>query len=122
MPRDKSLIVADSQRLNGQVLAVNLQHHRRSANHRVVGPQPYNVRHRLGRRQPSIACDPKLNHADSAIIRSVLSTARKQGWKLLHTLGRDPARLMAAIASLEPPARPVSWDYQIFRGAACRRA
>ncbi len=35
--------------------------------------------------------------ADFAVIRSVLSTARKQGWNLLHTLTADPARLRAAL-------------------------
>lgn len=35
--------------------------------------------------------------ADFAIIRSVLSTARKQGWNLLQTLSADPARLRAAL-------------------------
>ena len=35
--------------------------------------------------------------ADFAIIRSVLSTARKQGWNLLQTLTADPARLRAAL-------------------------
>jgi transposase len=34
---------------------------------------------------------------DFAIIRSVLSTARKQGWSMLQTLTSDPARLLAAI-------------------------
>jgi transposase len=34
---------------------------------------------------------------DFAIIRSVLSTARKQGWNLLQTLTAEPARLMAGI-------------------------
>ena len=35
--------------------------------------------------------------ADFATIRSVLSTARKQGWNLLQTLTADPARLRAAL-------------------------
>ena len=35
--------------------------------------------------------------ADFAVIRSVLSTARKQGWNLLQTLTADPARLRAAL-------------------------
>jgi transposase len=34
---------------------------------------------------------------DFAIIRSVLSTARKQGWNMLQTLMGDPAQLIAAI-------------------------
>jgi transposase len=34
---------------------------------------------------------------DFAIIRSVLSTARKQGWSMLQTLTGEPARLLAAI-------------------------
>ena len=34
---------------------------------------------------------------DFAIIRSVLSTARKQRWNMLQTLGGDPAQLIAAI-------------------------
>jgi len=32
---------------------------------------------------------------DFAVIRSVLSTARKQGWNMLHTLTAAPARLIA---------------------------
>jgi transposase len=32
---------------------------------------------------------------DFAVIRSVLSTARKQGWNMLQTLNAEPARLMA---------------------------
>ena len=35
--------------------------------------------------------------ADFATIRSVLSTARKQGWNLLQTLTADPARLRSAL-------------------------
>ena len=35
--------------------------------------------------------------ADFAVIRSVLSTARKQGWNLLQTLTADPARLRSAL-------------------------
>ena len=35
--------------------------------------------------------------ADFATIRSVLSTARKQGWNLLQTLTADPARLRAEL-------------------------
>ena len=35
--------------------------------------------------------------ADFAVIRSVLSTARKQGWNLLQTLTADPTRLRAAL-------------------------
>jgi transposase len=34
---------------------------------------------------------------DFAVIRSVLSTARKQGWNMLQTLTADPAGLIAAI-------------------------
>jgi transposase len=34
---------------------------------------------------------------DFAVIRSVLSTARKQGWNMLQTLMGDPAQLIAAI-------------------------
>jgi transposase len=32
---------------------------------------------------------------DFAVIRSLLSTARKQGWNLLHTLTSDPMHLIA---------------------------
>ena len=32
---------------------------------------------------------------DFAVVRSVLSTARKQGWDILQTLTRDPDRLIA---------------------------
>ena len=32
---------------------------------------------------------------DFAVIRSVLSTARKQGWNMLQTLIAEPARLIA---------------------------
>jgi len=34
---------------------------------------------------------------DFAVIRSVLSTARKQGWNMLQTLMGDPAQMIAAI-------------------------
>lgn len=34
---------------------------------------------------------------DFVIIRSLLSTARKQGWDLLHTLTSDPMHLIAAL-------------------------
>jgi transposase len=34
---------------------------------------------------------------DFAVIRSVLSTARKQGWNMLRTLTAEPARLIADI-------------------------
>jgi transposase len=34
---------------------------------------------------------------DFAVIRSVLSTARKQGWNMLQTLMGDPAQLITAI-------------------------
>jgi transposase len=35
--------------------------------------------------------------ADFAVIRSLLSTARKQGWKMLQTLAADPQQLLADI-------------------------
>lgn len=35
--------------------------------------------------------------ADFATVRSVLSTARKQGWNLLQALTADPANLRAAL-------------------------
>jgi transposase len=35
--------------------------------------------------------------ADFAVIRSLLSTARKQGWKILQTLAADPQQLLADI-------------------------
>jgi transposase len=35
--------------------------------------------------------------ADFAVIRSLLSTARKQGWDLLETLQNDPAKLIAKL-------------------------
>ena len=34
---------------------------------------------------------------DFAVIRSLLSTARKQGWDMLQTLTAEPARLIADI-------------------------
>jgi transposase len=34
---------------------------------------------------------------DFAVIRSLLSTARKQGWNLLDTLQNDPAKLIAKL-------------------------
>ncbi len=34
---------------------------------------------------------------DFAVVRSVLSTARKQGWDILHTLTSDPVRLIAQL-------------------------
>ena len=34
-----------------------------------------------------------------ARIRSVISTARKQGWNILHTLAANPADLMQALAA-----------------------
>ncbi len=34
---------------------------------------------------------------DFAVIRSLLSTARKQGWDLLDTLQNDPAKLIAKL-------------------------
>ena len=35
--------------------------------------------------------------AADAVIRSVLSTARKQGWNMLQTLTAEPAHLMAEL-------------------------
>ena len=32
-----------------------------------------------------------------AVVRSVLSTARKQGWDIIQTLTGDPARLIAEL-------------------------
>ena len=37
--------------------------------------------------------------ADFAVIRSLLSTARKQGWGLFQTLIADPAQLIANLRS-----------------------
>jgi len=37
---------------------------------------------------------------DFAVVRSVLSTARKQGWDILATLTSDPARLIADLRSV----------------------
>ena len=37
--------------------------------------------------------------ADFAVIRSLLSTARKQGWGLLQTFIADPAQLIANLRS-----------------------
>ena len=37
---------------------------------------------------------------DFAIIRSVLSTARKQGWNILKALMQDPATLIHAIPAI----------------------
>jgi transposase len=37
--------------------------------------------------------------ADFAVIRSLLSTARKQGWGMLHTLTSDPEHLIANLRS-----------------------
>jgi transposase len=37
--------------------------------------------------------------ADFAVIRSLLATARKQGWKMLDTLATDPTRLLADLKS-----------------------
>ena len=37
--------------------------------------------------------------ADFAVIRSLLSTARKQDWRLLHALTADPAHLIANLRS-----------------------
>ena len=34
---------------------------------------------------------------DFAVIRSVLSTARKQGWDILATLAADPHRLLSQL-------------------------
>ena len=36
---------------------------------------------------------------DFAVIRSVLSTARKQGWDMLQTLTANPLRLIAELRS-----------------------
>ncbi|HME23929.1 MAG TPA: IS66 family transposase, partial [Acetobacteraceae bacterium] len=36
---------------------------------------------------------------DFAVIRSVLSTARKQGWHILTTLTDDPDRLLSQLRS-----------------------
>ena len=35
--------------------------------------------------------------ADFAVIGSLLSTARKQGWDILHALARRPERLIAEL-------------------------
>ena len=37
--------------------------------------------------------------ANFAVIRSLLATARKQGWKMLDTLAADPKRLLADLKS-----------------------
>jgi len=37
--------------------------------------------------------------ADFAVIRSLLATARKQGWKMLDTLATNPTRLLADLKS-----------------------
>jgi len=37
---------------------------------------------------------------DFAVVRSVLSTARKQGWEILATLTGDPARLIDNLRSV----------------------
>jgi transposase len=37
--------------------------------------------------------------ADFAVIRSLLSTAKKQGWNMLDTLAADPKRLIAELKS-----------------------
>ena len=42
---------------------------------------------------------------DFAVIRSVLSTARKQGWDILATLTADPARLISEAVLKACPAR-----------------
>ena len=34
---------------------------------------------------------------DFAVIRSVLSTARKQGWHIIHALTHDPQTLIGAL-------------------------
>ena len=44
---------------------------------------------------------------DFAVIRSLLSTARKQGWDLLQTLTSDPRQLMRASGWLD--CRPGTW-------------
>ena len=38
--------------------------------------------------------------ADFAVIRSLLSTTRKQGWGLLQTLTPDPAQMIANLRSV----------------------
>ena len=37
---------------------------------------------------------------DFAIVRSVLSTARKQGWNILHALAQKPEALTQAIQAI----------------------
>ncbi len=37
---------------------------------------------------------------DFAVVRSVLSTARKQGWDILQTLNADPERLIADLRAV----------------------
>ena len=37
--------------------------------------------------------------ADFAVIRSLLATARQQGWKMLETLAAHPKRLLADLKS-----------------------
>ena len=34
---------------------------------------------------------------DFAVIRSLISTARKQGWNVIHTLIQDPQTLIGAL-------------------------
>ena len=34
---------------------------------------------------------------DFAVIRSVIATAKKQGWNVIHTLTQPPARLIAQL-------------------------
>ena len=48
--------------------------------------------------------------ADFAVIRSLISTARKQGWDLLQTLTAEPAHLIASLrlAWTTPPTWPVT--------------
>ena len=40
---------------------------------------------------------PEDGAKDFAVIRSVLSTARKQGWNMLQTLNGEPVRLVAGL-------------------------
>ena len=42
----------------------------------------------------------KASADDFAIIRSALSTARKQGWDILHTLMQEPDRLILSLRTV----------------------
>ena len=44
-----------------------------------------------------VASAPSRAHPDFAVIRSLISTARKQGWDLLQTLTAEPAHLIASL-------------------------